>query len=81
MLNGPITHAMLEQGSVIYDTVIDREGEEAIDAVFLTLLSREPSSAERSAAHDEIATADDPATGCGNLIWALLNTREFLFVQ
>ena len=81
MLNGPITHAMLEQGSVIYDTVTDREGEEAIDAVFVTLLSRPPSSAERAAAHDEIATADDPATGCGNLIWALLNTREFLFIQ
>jgi len=26
-------------------------------------------------------TADDRATGCGNVIWALLNTREFIFIQ
>jgi hypothetical protein len=29
----------------------------------------------------EITSAETPATGVGNVIWALLNTREFLFIQ
>ena len=32
-------------------------------------------------AFQEITTAENPATGCGNVIWALLNTREFIFIQ
>jgi hypothetical protein len=33
-------------------------------------------------ARREIETAaQSPAAGCGNLIWALLNTREFMFIQ
>jgi hypothetical protein len=80
MFNGPITHAMLEEGSVVYETVMEHDADETIDIVFLTVLSHEPSPEDRQAAIDEL-TAADPATGCGNLIWALLNTREFLFIQ
>jgi hypothetical protein len=29
----------------------------------------------------EIDDAETPAKGCGNLIWGLLNTREFMFIQ
>ena len=80
MFNGPITHAMLEEGSVVYETVMEHDADETIDIVFLTVLSHEPSPEDRQAAIDEL-TAADPATGCGNLTWALLNTREFLFIQ
>jgi hypothetical protein len=80
MFNGPITHAMLEEGSVVYETVMEHDADETVDIVFLTVLSHEPSPEDRQAAIDEL-TAADPATGCGNLIWALLNTREFLFIQ
>ena len=81
MFNGPITHAMLEQGSVIYDEVTSHAPREAIDVVFLAVLSRRPSAGDRALAIKEIMSADDKATGCGNLIWALLNTREFIFIQ
>ena len=81
MFNGPITHAMLEQGSVIYDEVTSHAPREAIDVVFLAVLSRRPSADDRALAIKEIMSADDKATGCGNLIWALLNTREFIFIQ
>jgi hypothetical protein len=80
MFNGPITHAMLEQGSVAYETVMAHEPDEAVDVVFLTVLSHEPTPDDRQAAIEEVI-ASDPATGYGNLIWALLNTREFLFIQ
>ena len=81
MFNGPITHAMLEEGSVIYDTVMAHDPEETVDVVFFSVLGHEPSAEDRRCAHDELTDAGDPATGCGNLIWALLNTREFLFIQ
>ena len=81
MFNGPITHAMLEEGSVIYDTVMAHDPEETVDVVFVSVLGHEPSAEDRRCAHDELTDAGDPATGCGNLIWALLNTREFLFIQ
>ena len=80
MFNGPITHAMLEPESVLYETVMAHDPEEAVDVIFLSVLSHEPSADDRRAALDEL-TASDPATGCGNLAWALLNTREFLFIQ
>jgi len=81
MFNGPITHSMLERGSVLYDNVTEGPPKEAIDVVFLSVLSHRPSAEDRGYALQEIMTADDRATGCGNVIWALLNTREFIFIQ
>lgn len=80
MLNGPSTHMMLEQGSVIYDNVTREKDESAsIDLIFLSILNREPTANEKKIARDEIKRSG-PA-GYGNVIWALVNTREFLFVQ
>lgn len=81
MFNGPVTHAMLQPGSVIFDEVTAHRPEEAIDVVFLSILSRRPEADERRIAREEITTAEAPAVGCGNLVWGLLNTREFLFIQ
>ena len=81
MFNGPITHSMLQPGSVIYDNVMAHRPQEAIDVVFLSVLSHRPSVEDRRFAFEELTTAENPATGCGNVIWALLNTREFIFIQ
>lgn len=82
MFNGWTTHSMLERGSVIYDNVVKQTTPQAaIDTIFLSVLSRRPTADEVSLARQEIKTAETPAAGCGNLIWGLLNTREFLFIQ
>ena len=82
MFNGWTTHSMLERGSVIYDNVVTQTTPQAaIDTIFLSILSRRPTADEVSLASQEIKTAETPAAGCGNLIWGLLNTREFLFIQ
>lgn len=81
MFNGPITHSMLVPGSVIHDEVMSHESKQAVDVIFLAILSHRPSAEDRSFAIAEIRSADTPAAGCGNLIWALLNTREFIFIQ
>lgn len=80
MFNGPVTHMMLEQGSVIYNEVkVATTVEGQINKIFVLVLNRHPTAAERAVAQKEIKAAG-PA-GIGNVIWALLNTREFLFVQ
>ncbi|MFM1995776.1 MAG: hypothetical protein RLZZ111_163 [Planctomycetota bacterium] len=81
MFNGSITHSMLERGSVIYDEVLEHDPRQAVDVIFLSILSHRPSAEDRSFAIQEIRSAESPAAGCGNLIWALLNTREFIFIQ
>jgi hypothetical protein len=81
MFNGPITHSMLIRGSAIHDEVMSHQTKQAVDVIFLSILSHRPSAEDRSFAIQEIQSADAPTTGCGNLIWALLNTREFIFIQ
>ena len=82
MFNGWISHTMLERGSVIYDNVVDQDKlKDAVDTIFLSVLSRRPHSSDQSIAREAIESADTPAAGCGNLIWGLLNTREFMFIQ
>jgi len=82
MFNGPITHVMLESGSVIYDNVMEAANpRDAVDTIFLSTLTRMPGNEDRREALREVQRADRPAVGLGNVIWALLNTREFLFVQ
>lgn len=80
MFNGSVTHMMLEPGSVIYNRVVAKKNlNEQIDAMFWSLLSRSPTVEERRLAAAEIR--EHGPAGCGNVIWALLNTREFLFIQ
>ena len=82
MLNGWTTHTMLERGSVIYDNVVDQKSaDRAIETIFRSILARRPSLGEERIAQQELSSAETPAAGCGNLIWGLLNTREFMFIQ
>jgi hypothetical protein len=86
MFNGPVTHMMLEQGSVIVDEVMDKKAlDDRVDVMFLSILNRYPTDNERLVAMREIRrTLRDkqyPYAGHGNVLWALLNTREFLFIQ
>lgn len=81
MFNGPITHIMLKKGSVVYDNMIKAGPQNAIDVLFISVLSRKPLGADRELAKDEINHNVRPEVGYGNVLWALLNTREFLFIQ
>lgn len=80
MFNGPITHMLLESQSVMYQTVIaEKTTESRVDAVFQMILTRRPTVEERRTALSEVKAHGD--AGYGNVIWALVNTREFLFIQ
>jgi hypothetical protein len=80
MFNGPITHMLLEKGSTIHSNVVKKQSiPEAVKTIFLTILSREPDAEELDLAVKEVKNAG--AAGYGNVIWSLVNTREFIFVQ
>jgi hypothetical protein len=80
MFNGPITHMILHPKSLMYDTVMeDSKPEDRVTTIFLTILSRRPTAEEKAMALAEIK--ENGQAGYGNVIWALVNTREFLFVQ
>ena len=82
MFNGPITHVMLEAGSAIVDNVVAlKTTRERIDAIFLSVLTRRPNSTDRRAAASELSRMREDSVGYGNIIWGLLNTREFMFIQ
>ena len=81
MFNGPFTHMMLEKGSVIYDNLSrSSSARDAMNVMFLSILNRPPTSRDRDIAMKEMARGDK-AMGYGNIVWALINTREFLFIQ
>ena len=80
MFNGPITHMMLEEGSVMYKNVTRKKKmNDRINVIFMSILNRMPDSKEMKVALQEIKK-NGPA-GYGNVIWSLVNTREFLFIQ
>jgi hypothetical protein len=80
MFNGPITHMLLENKSLLYDNVTDQPSVDGrINTIFLSILSRKPTHAEKQVAEAEIR--EHKEAGYGNVIWALVNTREFLFIQ
>jgi hypothetical protein len=53
-------------------------GAARIDELFLTTLSRLPSSSERGACEQYLAASESPAAGLQGVMWGLLNTREFM---
>ena len=52
---------------------------DGVDVVFMTILNRYPDKEEAGIAIQEIKK--NGAAGYGDVVWSLVNTREFLFVQ
>jgi hypothetical protein len=50
-----------------------------IGELYLTALSRTPTAAERKRLSDYIDNAKDKQRAVEDVLWALLNTREFMF--
>jgi hypothetical protein len=50
----------------------------AIEDVFLRTVARIPSDEERAKAKTDVAAAQTPVDGIRELLWAMLNTREFM---
>jgi tetratricopeptide (TPR) repeat protein len=80
MFNGPITHMLLERGSMMHRNIIQQKTiKDGVKAVFMATLNRYPDKDEAQIAIEEIKK--NGVNGYGNVVWSLANTREFLFIQ
>ena len=71
---------LVNRNSVLYKRLQEAEGaEEKLDVIFVSILSRHPSDAEKKLALPAIES--DRNRGPNDVVWALLNTRQFVFVQ
>jgi hypothetical protein len=50
-----------------------------VEELFLATVSRFPGEKEKSAAVDHLSESQDKQKACSDLLWALLNTDEFIF--
>lgn len=80
MMNGN-TQAMLTRSDSPVIKAIDKASDvdQKIDTAFLSLLNRHPSESEKGIAKKEVESSGSEAFP--NIVWALLNTREFIFMQ
>ncbi|QDT36879.1 DUF1549 domain-containing protein [Stratiformator vulcanicus] len=80
LLNGPLLDEIVREGGLIFETVKTlRNPEERTRAVFLSVLTRKPTEEELRFVLDEISR--DEGMRYDKLVWALLNTREFMFIK
>ncbi len=80
LLNGPIVEALVNPFAV-FGNRINTAGDpvEKTRMIFQAMLTREPTEREMEIAMSEIETHGDSAYE--GLVWALLNTQQFIFVQ
>ncbi|MBL9152880.1 MAG: DUF1549 domain-containing protein [Verrucomicrobiales bacterium] len=80
LLNGTIIEALTNPYAE-FGRRMDAVGspEEKIRIIFQAMLARQPTEREMDLARNEVATNGE--TAYEGLVWALLNTQQFLFVQ
>lgn len=95
LLNGTITNAVLTSpDAYLIKEIAFGKGSKRdnVDKIFLSVLSRYPTSQEKTVAQSGMRAKTDrdmseeeklkvEAQAIGNVIWALVNTREFMFIQ
>ena len=79
MINGPFTQMLVKPDSLIFkNTGSERGTGDKMEKIFLSILSRQPQGKEKAICSKAIRNDDE---GYGDLIWALVNTQEFLFIR
>ena len=80
LMNGRGSQVITTAGSRILDAVEKYKGDgPKVETVFLSVLSRYPSGDEKSIAYKTIRRGG--AQGYQDVVWSLINTREFIFIQ
>jgi len=80
MMNGQAQQMLTNKDSLIFRTIANvASPPDKVETVFLSVLNRRPTLTEKDIARQELAAHGDEAYG--DIIWALINTREFYFIQ
>lgn len=80
MLNGPITSAITNRYSVLSRDMKGENFRDRLDTIYETMLSRKPTP-EEVAIFREAWEADPESGTVQGIVWTILNTRQFLFIQ
>jgi len=79
MMNGSLLPQILSSHSQLMLTVNKAPyPDEKVDAAYMTILSRKPSATEKAA---WLKAQESGLTGMDDLIFSLLNTQQFIFIQ
>ncbi len=84
LLNGDTVNAKIRQGGLIKTLVTEElDDAERIDRLYVRVLGRRPTPTERAALLPDFEGLpdQDKPTAYEDLFWALLNSREFLFIR
>lgn len=83
LLSGETINARLGRPECITTALAasDRPAPELIEELFRRALARAPTEPERALCLEEIGRGPDLRTGLNDVLWGLLNTREFAFVH
>jgi Protein of unknown function (DUF1553) len=81
LISGRSVNAKLraDTGRIAALVASNRPDDAAIEELYLASLSRFPAAAEERAARQSLHAAADRRQGLEDLLWALLNSKEFLF--
>ncbi len=83
MLNGDIVATKIAdpKGRIALLVAANQSPDAIIDELFLATLSRPPSHDEKQVAQQAISLSPNPTEGYQDLLWALINSKQFLFVR
>lgn len=80
LLNGPVLGAVSNRFSVLSRSMKGETFRDRLDTIYLTMLSRKPTSEEVKIFQRAWDSDPDAGTVQG-IVWTMLNTRQFLFIQ
>ncbi len=82
MLNGDSVHGKIVSGKVV-KSLLDKKKTpaEVIDALYLRSVCRKATEEEKNQLLSVVNASDDPRAALQDVFWAILNSREFLFLK
>jgi hypothetical protein len=82
-LNGDVLATKIADGKGRIATLLaaKKPHDEIVTEIYLATLSRRPTPAEIEASHKFLAASPSPLEFYQDLIWALMNSKQFLFVR
>ena len=83
VINSPYVNNKISAGDNIVTRLMasDRSNEEAINDLYLKVLSRLPTEIELTEANEYIVESPSRQEGFEDLLWALVSSRSFLFIN
>ena len=81
LMNGPLFEQITAEKTILMDRFTGASHDEGrMDALFMTFYARRPTDVEKAIVLETVKE-EGPKKGWNSVIWALLNSREFVFVQ